>query len=353
MQQPHREVAEPPEQPVVGERARRRERHHEHRAHRREHHEPRQAELRVDRARQPGVPRPCPPDQREDQHPAAELREGRILREERRDLREREDEDDVEEQLERRDQRLVRIGADETARTPAPFGARHPARVYVERPQALAEELLLGRVAPELEGVPVRDGGLGRPAQPLQQVGLRRGEVAVAGEAAVALELLHRGQRRLRPLDLGQRHRAVERHHRRRPDPRQLAVELEDLRPVRLLVARRLRVERGDRRLQHEPPGGPGLQRAARSARRPRRSARDPTRCGPGRRAAGSAPRRPCASRGAPRARAAARAARPPRARRAAARRASARGRRRGGRGRRARASPRTAPCGPSRRAGG
>ena len=73
----HREVAEAPSA-VVGERFRRGERHDQHRRHRREHHDARQHELWVDRARQPRVARPRPPEApgREPAQQAGERRVG-------------------------------------------------------------------------------------------------------------------------------------------------------------------------------------------------------------------------------------------------------------------------------------
>ena len=124
VQDADREVAEAPQHAVLGERPRRGQRDDEHGGHRREHHEPRQHELGVDRARQPGVARPGPPDDREDDEAAPELRERRVRGHERRDLREREDEDQVEEQLERRDRRVARVRPHE-----APGTRRRPLRV--------------------------------------------------------------------------------------------------------------------------------------------------------------------------------------------------------------------------------
>ena len=72
-----------------------------------------------------------------------------------------------------------------------PAGGRHLRR----RPrsslrQPLHEERLLGGVVGQRERLAVGVGGLGVAPEPVQQVGLRRGQVAVAGEAAVALERL-------------------------------------------------------------------------------------------------------------------------------------------------------------------
>ena len=149
VQQPHGEVAQPPQHAVVAERARRGERDHQHRGHRREHHEPRQQQLRVDGARQPRVARPRPPDDREHHEPAAQLRERRVLGQERRDLRQREHEHEVEEQLQRRD---ASPRAGRPARAPA-APARGSVvlirwRVYVSARSRAAQELALGGVRP-------------------------------------------------------------------------------------------------------------------------------------------------------------------------------------------------------------
>jgi len=72
-----------------------------------EHREPDGAFVDVDRARQPGIGRPRPPDGRENQHPAEEPAPRRLAREQLRHLGDREDEDQVEEELERGDLVLV------------------------------------------------------------------------------------------------------------------------------------------------------------------------------------------------------------------------------------------------------
>src|SRR5262249_10283349 len=75
---------------------------------------------------QPGVRGPDPPERREDQQAAPEPAPRRILREHRRDLREREDEDEVEEQLERRDP-LLTLGVQFAHGRTLP---RYPCRSY-------------------------------------------------------------------------------------------------------------------------------------------------------------------------------------------------------------------------------
>ena len=98
-------------------------------------------------------------------------------------------------------------------------------------------------------------------AEPAQEVGLGRRQVAVAGEPAVALQRLDLLQRSLGAGHHRHHHRAVQRHHRRRPDAQQRVVEHQQLRPIRLLVGRRLGVQRGDRGLQREAARRPRPQR--------------------------------------------------------------------------------------------
>jgi hypothetical protein len=62
--------------------------------------------LRRDRLR---VSDPCPPDRREDEHPAEDSTPRRLVRQQARDLSDREHEDQVEEELERGDLMLVAV----------------------------------------------------------------------------------------------------------------------------------------------------------------------------------------------------------------------------------------------------
>ncbi len=71
------------------------------RRHRGEQRDPDPALLRIDDAGQPRIGRPRPPEQGEDEHALAEPLPGRVLRHQGRALRDREDEDQVEEELER------------------------------------------------------------------------------------------------------------------------------------------------------------------------------------------------------------------------------------------------------------
>jgi hypothetical protein len=78
--------------------------------HRREHREPRQVLVGVDLVREPGVGAPRPPQGGEHQHAAAEPLPRGVVRHQGRDLREREDEHEVEEELERDDAFLAAGG---------------------------------------------------------------------------------------------------------------------------------------------------------------------------------------------------------------------------------------------------
>ena len=91
------------QQRVVSERARHTECDDQESSHRDEHHETDAALLRVEHARQPGVADPRPPQDAEDEQAPREPRPGRVVRHQRGALRDREDEDEVEEELERRD----------------------------------------------------------------------------------------------------------------------------------------------------------------------------------------------------------------------------------------------------------
>ena len=76
--------------------------------------------------------------------------------------------------------------------------SRPAARPRSSLRQPLREERLLGGVLGERQRLAVRGRGLGVAPEPAQQVRLRRGQVAVAGEPAVALQRLDRRERRRR-----------------------------------------------------------------------------------------------------------------------------------------------------------
>jgi hypothetical protein len=103
----HDEVCAGEGDAVIGERARRRERGDEHRRHRGEDHQPYAALLGIDLVRQPGVRRPRPPQRSEREQPARDAAPRRVGGHQRRDLRDAEDEHQVEEQLERCDALLA------------------------------------------------------------------------------------------------------------------------------------------------------------------------------------------------------------------------------------------------------
>ena len=79
----------------------------EHRRRRGEDGQADGAFFRIEGVRQPRIGRPCPPQRREQQQPADQPLPGFVFREEAGDLGDGEDEDEVEEQLERRDPLLA------------------------------------------------------------------------------------------------------------------------------------------------------------------------------------------------------------------------------------------------------
>jgi hypothetical protein len=103
MQQPDEQIRGAEEHGVVSERAGDGEGSAEHRAHCAENRQPDAAFVDVRRARQPGVGNPRPPERGEDEQSAQDSTPRRVVREQARDLRDREDEDQVEEELERGD----------------------------------------------------------------------------------------------------------------------------------------------------------------------------------------------------------------------------------------------------------
>ena len=109
MKEPDEEVGDAEQHGVVSEGARHRQADAEHRPHRGEHRQPDAALVDVQCARQPRVQGPCPPERREDEHPAEHSTPGRVVREQARDLGDREHEDQIEEQFERGDLVLVAV----------------------------------------------------------------------------------------------------------------------------------------------------------------------------------------------------------------------------------------------------
>ena len=109
MKEADEEVGEAEQHSVVSESARHRQGDAEHRRHRGKHRQSDAALVDVQRARQPCVTGPRPPDRRKDEHPVEHSAPSRVVREQARDLRDREHEDEVEEELERRDLVLVAV----------------------------------------------------------------------------------------------------------------------------------------------------------------------------------------------------------------------------------------------------
>jgi hypothetical protein len=87
---------------VTAERVGDGERGDEHRRHSNQHRPPDRAHTGIDGVGQPGIGRPRPPKRGEDQQTMGEPAPGRVVPQHRRDLRETEHEDQIEEQLERR-----------------------------------------------------------------------------------------------------------------------------------------------------------------------------------------------------------------------------------------------------------
>ena len=103
----HDQEGDPENDAVTAERVGDGQRSDEHRRHRNQHRSPYRTDTGIDGVGQPGVGRPRPPERAEDQQAVPEPAPGRIVRQNRRDLREPEDEDEVEEELERRDALLA------------------------------------------------------------------------------------------------------------------------------------------------------------------------------------------------------------------------------------------------------
>ena len=107
VEQAHGEVGDAEQHGVRVERLRDGEGDDQHRRHRSEHPRPYRPSFGLERVREPCVPGPRPPERREDQHPLADPPPGEIVGHEQRDLRDRVDEDQVEEELERGDPLLA------------------------------------------------------------------------------------------------------------------------------------------------------------------------------------------------------------------------------------------------------
>ena len=122
---PDERVGAGEEERVVAERPRDGERRDQHRAHGGEHRDSNRPLFGVDRVRQPRVGGPRPPEHREDEHALDEAGPGRIVDDETGHLRQREDEDQVEEELERRHPLLGALLPLAPARPPSKPILRH------------------------------------------------------------------------------------------------------------------------------------------------------------------------------------------------------------------------------------
>jgi hypothetical protein len=99
----------------------------EQRAHRGDHRQPQQTFVGARLVAQPGVRRPAEPQQGQQDEPATEAAQRRVVGHQRGDLGQREDEDQVEEQLESRD--AVRVVGRADDQPPGDLHARSLARV--------------------------------------------------------------------------------------------------------------------------------------------------------------------------------------------------------------------------------
>jgi hypothetical protein len=118
MKETHDEVCAAEQHSVVAEGARHGQRDEQHRPHRRQHRQPNAALVDVQRARQPRVDVPRPPEGGEHEHPAQHSAPGRVVRQKARDLGKGERQHQVEEQLEWCDLVLVAV-------LKLRFGGRH------------------------------------------------------------------------------------------------------------------------------------------------------------------------------------------------------------------------------------
>ena len=103
MDEADEQVGDAEQDGLASKRFRNRQRDDEHRRGRSEHRQPDAALVHVHRAGQRGIGGPRPPERREDEHPAKDSVPRRVVSEQLRDLRDREHENEVEEELERCD----------------------------------------------------------------------------------------------------------------------------------------------------------------------------------------------------------------------------------------------------------
>ena len=236
---PNRPVGERELGREVSERVRHGDRGDQEGGHRGEQGDPHPALLGIDDAGQPRVSDPGPPEQGEDHQPMPEPSPGRVLRHQRRALGEREDEDQVEEQLE--GQHLLALAKHGPQPASTRLRHRRHGRILPRRPatlrrrdfdQSVQERHPHRRRWDRLPDrrVPAREAREGRSLRPLEAEagrGRRRDRQDVQGrrevqagphrdaEDAVPLRLgrfggLH-GQHELRPgrdPEVGRRRRA-------------------------------------------------------------------------------------------------------------------------------------------------
>jgi hypothetical protein len=107
MQEADEEVGSTEQDRVVSERARHRQRGDQHRRRRGEDGQPHTALVQIERARQPCVDTPRPPQRRQNEHPSENTTPRRVIREQDRHLGHRKDEGKIEKELERCDLMLV------------------------------------------------------------------------------------------------------------------------------------------------------------------------------------------------------------------------------------------------------
>src|SRR5579863_6980834 len=117
--------------------------------------------------------------------------------------------------------------------------------MLIEAVAAGGEEGALGRVPGQYDGLVVGRRGVGAAAEAAQQVGPGR----VVQVVAVQVQRVDLRERGGGAVGLGQRDRAVERHHRGGRQGEQLVVQGKDLRPVGPRGGRRIAVHGCDRRL--------------------------------------------------------------------------------------------------------
>jgi hypothetical protein len=103
MQQANQEVRDPEEHSIAAKSPWHRQGDTQHHRRRSEHCQPDATLVDIDRASEPGVGRPRPPDRRKNERRVQQPMPRRVVREQTRYLRDREHEDEVEEELKRRD----------------------------------------------------------------------------------------------------------------------------------------------------------------------------------------------------------------------------------------------------------